>query len=100
MDPSLTGLTVVIKHETGEIAWGHMSSVQKWVRALGYPHYKLSSMVVFKLSSSSCFHSWLHFGRTLILGGSLDLHGGPLWISLIGLLFIWTIRWIYSVNGV
>ena len=66
--PSLKGLTVVIKDETGEIPWGRMFGVQKWVSALGKPHWCLQS-------SCSCFIPgfiiWTH--------GSLDYVGGLLW---------------------
>ena len=76
----VTGRTVVIKDETGEIPWGHTSSVQKWVRALGYPH----CLRLQWRSSSSCsaFLDYLmnvtfHVGFTLVALGftwlSLDL---------------------------
>ena len=90
MGPSLTGRTVVIKDETGEIPWGHMSSVQKWVRAPGLP--PLSSMVVFKF-----LHSWLFHGRTLVdLIGFLSF-GGSHWISLIWWISLEFSHWIYMV---
>ena len=71
----VTGRTVVIKDETGEIPWGHMSSVQKWVRALGLP--PLSSMV----SSSSCILGLSH-GRTHIWISLVALIGFTWWLSL------------------
>ena len=94
MGPSLTGRTVVIKDETGEIPCGRMSSVQKWVRAPGLP--PLSSMVSSMVSSSSCSHSWLIyiFGRTHIWI-SLVAH---YWIYLVALStgFLWLHFWIYG----
>ena len=66
----MTGLTIVIKHETGEIAWGHMPSVQKWVRVLAATPtinclqvvFNGGLKVVFNLSSSPAFMVtfWTH----------------------------------------
>ena len=78
MGPSLTGRTVVIKDETGEIPCGRMFSVQKWVRAPGLP--PLSSMVVFKFLL--LFLVNLHFGCTHIWISLVALIGFTWWLSL------------------
>ena len=90
----VTGRTVVIKDETGEIPWGHTSSVQKWVRALGYPH----CLRLQWRSSSSCsaFLDYLmnvtfHVGLPWWLS---DLLGSP-WIYHIGLI---SLHWDYSLD--
>ena len=76
--PSLKGLTVVIKDETGEIPWGRMFGVQKWVRAPRLPTGVFNG----GLQVPASFLDFILDAR--ITGWLvLDLHGGYLcWIPM------------------
>ena len=67
---------MVIKDETGEIPWGHTSSVQKWARAMGYTH--CPRLQWWSSSSCSAFLDYLmdvtfHIGFILVALGFTSL---------------------------